>query len=74
MTVKELKEILSSLSDDTKVLIPGWEEGFETIEKIEFRNVHYYEKAKWLYGPYHTDGTCYYSDCDKKLLEVLIIL
>jgi hypothetical protein len=52
MTVKELKEILNRYQDDTKVLVDGYEDGYNEIDDVSFETVVPNTNPSWYEGKY----------------------
>lgn len=50
MTVKELTAKLSAFPDDTLVLVKGYEEAYNDIDKILEMKVHLNVHEHWYYG------------------------
>lgn len=52
MTVSELIQKLQQADPDSKVLVDGYEDGYEELEKVSFVSVKYKKEQAWYYGPY----------------------
>ncbi|MEI9479140.1 MAG: hypothetical protein WCO26_21560 [Deltaproteobacteria bacterium] len=50
MTVKELIEQLKQFPSKAPVLIPGYEDGWDEVFRIELKNVTRNPKARWYNG------------------------
>ncbi|MEI9478441.1 MAG: hypothetical protein WCO26_17965 [Deltaproteobacteria bacterium] len=50
MTVKELIELLKQFPSEAPVLIPGYEDGWDEVLRIELTNVTRNSKARWYNG------------------------
>lgn len=55
MTVKELISELDKLQPDLKVVVRGYENGFNDVVSIEVRNIVESAKAQWWDGRYQED-------------------
>jgi hypothetical protein len=52
MNAKELIELLKNFPPDQKVVIRGYEDGFNDIQELRKVSVVYQPNSKWYYGEY----------------------
>jgi len=52
MVVQELIDKLKEFPSQARVLVRGYESGFDNIEEILFQDVIYYPDNAWYDGPY----------------------
>jgi hypothetical protein len=58
MTVRELIEALGKIHPDTKVVVRGYENGYNDVVSLRERNIMVQNKAKWWDGRYiETDNS-----------------
>ncbi len=56
MTAKELINQLQQLPPDTKILIRGYEDGYNDIRELKPRRVKPNPVAEWYYGEFADSG------------------
>jgi len=52
MTAAELIQSLQQLNPETKIVIRGYEDGYNDILKLRQVRIKYYPDAEWYYGVY----------------------
>lgn len=52
MTVRELIEELRKFPQDQRVIVPGYEDGFDDIHLLRSINITGFIPAAWYYGRY----------------------
>jgi hypothetical protein len=52
MTAAELIQSLQQLPPETKIVIRGYEDGYNDILKLRQVRIKYYPDAEWYYGVY----------------------
>lgn len=52
MTVEELIEALGKYPSDTRVVVQGYEEGFDDVSALHSIQVEEHQDPKWYYGKY----------------------
>jgi len=57
MNVKELIDQLKDLPADIKVLVRGYEDGFNDIKALKKFHISIKQNAAWNYGEYALDNT-----------------
>ena len=55
LNVEQLTELLKKFPSDVKVVIRGYEDGFNDITAIKKVRVKYDPNAEWYYGEYSQD-------------------
>ena len=56
MTIKELRKTLSCYPDDTIVLVPGYESGFNHIRHVKATSVYEYSSLPYYEDRFQTDS------------------
>ena len=62
MTAKELIILLQELPPEIKVVIRGYEEGYNDIQRLKLVKLRKEIDAKWYYGEYFKNDTGYSID------------
>ncbi len=62
MTAKELIILLQELPPEIKVVIRGYEEGYNDIQQLKPLKLRKMIDAKWYYGEYTKTDTAYSID------------
>jgi hypothetical protein len=52
MTAAELIEHLMRVHPDTKIVVRGYEDGYNDIQRLRTIRVKYWPDARWYYGVY----------------------
>ncbi len=52
MTVEELIKALEKYPSDTRVVVQGYEDGFDDVSALHSLQVEEYPDPKWYYGNY----------------------
>jgi hypothetical protein len=52
MTASELIKFPSASHPDTKIVVRGYEDGYNDIQKLRKIRIKYYPDAEWYYGVY----------------------
>jgi hypothetical protein len=52
MTIKELIDQLEAYPPGTRVVVRGYENGYNDVDKLVLRKIHLHKKAQWWDGRY----------------------
>lgn len=52
MNAQELISLLEKYPSETKIVVRGYEDGYNDIDELKHRKIMHQPKAKWYYGEY----------------------